>query len=205
MKVKGGCKKERIEGKREIEIGVDLMCNYLIKRGSISPKKRLKSQPGSDFGDESLDDEAAKQSEWKTTVENGEVKGIHDIFESLELAVRIISSYSQELHMICYDGDLLSNNMNRKHVRRVNRRHRGERRRRVRSVEEQQEGFRPRSKPTVSCLKALSMEDEMFKKGKRSSEDGRVIHGFDHGDRQLDVIRRSVRGGVTRMVCRENK
>jgi hypothetical protein len=60
MKMKGRGEKLRVKREGKTEIGVDLMCNDLVQRSCIRAKEGLKGQAGTDFGDEALDDEAAK-------------------------------------------------------------------------------------------------------------------------------------------------
>jgi hypothetical protein len=65
--------------------------------------------------------------------------------------------------------------------------------RRVRDVKHKQEGFGPRSKPAICGLKPLSRESQLLEAGKGSGEDGRIVHGLYHSDREMQVVGRDVR------------
>ena len=76
---------------------------------------------------------------------------------------------------------------------------------RVSVIKEEEKGLGPRGKPSVRNLKALSREDKSMQSVERSGKDARVVHSFDHRDREPQVIRRGVREGSTALSGRDNE
>jgi len=108
--------------------------------------------------------------------------------------MRIISSHTEELHMVSNNRNVSHDHLIREQIIGINRGHGGERRR-IRRIEEKEEGFRPGGEPTVGSLKTLSGEHQSVKEGKGSSKNGGVVHGFNHRNREVEVVRWSVGEG----------
>lgn len=126
-------------------------------------------------------DESAEQDEWQATIENREFKRVNDVADTEELLVRVISSDTQELHMVDDDSDITYDHMVGEDIVRVNGRQGGHGKG-VRMVEEK-EGGGPRGEPAIRGPEMLRGEHKSVKKRKGSGKDSGVVHGFDHGDR----------------------